>query len=304
MPELPEVETLKRGLERTILGKTIRSVQVRLPKMVSIGPGVVSNIRSGGTKKLGLFQKLLKGQKIKSIKRRAKMFIIDLAGPYTLLAHLKMTGQLIFAASGERKQVKLFNTDSSARLSLPHKYTHVIFAFTDGSQLYFNDMRQFGYLRLVRDSDLPSVRELREYGPEPLGKDFTLQYLKTQAKRRPGISIKQFLMEPRVIAGIGNIYSDEILYYAKIRPNRRVRSLSIPDWQAIFRNIPKVLKEAIKRGGSSVGDFFQIDGQEGTFGKKHMVYGRYGEYCYVCGSEIEKIKLGGRTSSYCPVCQK
>lgn len=304
MPELPEVETIRRGLRRTILGKTIRSVEVRLPKIVSLGPQVVSNIRRGGKKQAAEFEKILRGKTIRQISRRAKLFLIELSGDLLLLAHLKMTGQLIFARRGERKEVKLFNAANSPRLVLPHKYTHVIFAFTDGSHLYFNDLRQFGYLRLVQAADLRAVRELREYGPEPLSGKLTLAYLKTQGKKRPRLSIKQFLMEPKVLAGIGNIYSDEILYHAKLRPNRRVRSLAKADWQAVFQNIPKVLREAIRRGGSSVGDFFRIDGSEGRYGRKHMVYGRYGESCYTCGSQIEKLKLGGRTASYCPVCQR
>lgn len=221
-----------------------------------------------------------------------------------LLVHLKMTGQLIFARKGERKIIKIFNTENSRTAALPHQYTHVIFGFTDGSRLYYNDLRQFGYLRLVRDEELEQVRELREYGPEPLTADFTLAGFIKKAKKRPALTIKQFLVDPKVVAGIGNIYSDEILYWAKIRPNRRLRSLNRADWKAIFLSIPKVLKGAIRAQGSSVGDFFKVDGTEGRFGREHMVYGRYGEICYECGSTIEKMKLGGRTASYCPVCQR
>src|SRR3989344_3952060 len=143
MPELPEVETIRRGLERTVVGRTIKSVEVRTPKIISIGHKVVS------------------------IKRRAKMLIIDLSGPLTILVHLKMTGQLIFTKKREQKSVKILNAENSRRETLPHQYTHVIFSFSDGSRLYYNDLRQFGYLRLVRDEDMEHVRELAEYGPEP-----------------------------------------------------------------------------------------------------------------------------------------
>lgn len=304
MPELPEVETIKRGLTETVLGKKIKTVIVRLPKVVSLGPKVVSNIRIHSPRNIALFKKILKGQRVVRISRRAKMFLLKLSGPYTLLIHLKMTGQLIFAKKGERKMVKIFNTDNSPILFLPHKYTHAIFEFTDGARLYYNDLRQFGYLRLVKDEELVKVPDLAAYGPEPLSKDFTRDYLLVKAKRRPSLTVKQFLTDPEVVAGIGNIYSDEILYGANIRPSRRMRSLTKADLKALFQSIPKVLKKAVTAQGSSVGDFFKVDGSEGRFGRQHMVYARYGQICYECGSRIEKVKLGGRTASFCPVCQK
>ena len=304
MPELPEVETIRRGLNRTVVGKMIKDVEVRLPKIVSLGPAVVSNIRSNGTGKGEKFRKFLKNLKVESVKRRGKMLVLDLSGPFTLLIHLKMTGQLIYAKPGERKEVKIFNTQTSPRMALPHKYTHVIFDFADGSHLYFNDLRQFGYLRLVGDNALEQVREFREYGPEPLSERFSLAYLLERASRRPNLSVKQFLMEPKVVAGIGNIYSDEIFYWAGIRPDRKVRTLKKLEWRRIYLMIPKILKEALAARGSSVGDFFQVDGSEGKYGRKHRVYGRYGRRCHTCHGEIKKIKLGGRTASYCPVCQR
>src|SRR3990167_4517001 len=172
MPELPEVETIRRGLEKTIVGKKIAGVEVRLPKIVSIGPRVVSNIRKNSRAVAGKFRDLAVGHKITGVSRRAKMLMIDLSGPLTILVHLKMTGQMIFAKKKEKKSVKIFNAENSRRETLPHQYTHVIFSFSDGSRLYYNDLRQFGYLRLVRDEDLEHVRELAEYGPEPA--DLTL----------------------------------------------------------------------------------------------------------------------------------
>lgn len=304
MPELPEVETIRRGLEKTIRNKKIKAVEIRLPKIVSVGAKTVSNIRKASGKTANLFRQLLTGHKFIKIRRRSKMLILDLSGPLTLLIHLKMTGQLIYAKKSERKAVKTFNTPNSRTLTLPHKYTHVIFTFADGSHLYFNDLRQFGYLRLVKDEDVKNVKELNTYGAEPLSIDFTLDYLRGKAKARPKLSIKQFLIEPKVISGIGNIYSDEILFCAKILPNRRVRSLSNPDFATIYKCVPMILRKALKAQGSSVGDFFKVDGSEGTFKRQHKVYQRAGEACYDCGEIIEKIKLGGRTASYCPVCQK
>ena len=304
MPELPEVETVVRELRQRLRNKKIKEVRVIMPKMVAMGPATLSNLRKTDGSVASKFAKTLKGQKITDVKRRAKMIIIDLAGRFAILVHLKMTGQLIFTKKGEKKSVKIFNLENARREVLPHAYTHVIFQFSDGTRLFYNDMRQFGYVRVVRDEDLKSVKELAGFGPEPLSGDLTLNHLMEKARRRPGLSIKQFLMDPTVVAGIGNIYSDEILYWAALRPMRRLRSLNKEDFQAILKAIPKVLKQALKNGGSSVGDFFQVDGSEGTYGKKHMVYGRYGEYCKVCGEEIKRVKLGGRTGSYCPHCQK
>lgn len=303
MPELPEVETIRIGLEKAIKGKTIKAVEVRLPKIVAIGPQTVSNIRKNSPQTVQTFRRLLVGHRFVSIRRRAKVLMLDLSGPLTLLIHLKMTGQLIYAQKGEEKKVKLMNFANSPVLALPHKHTHVIFTFTDGAKLFFNDLRQFGYLRLVKDAEVKAVKELEEFGPEPLSPEFKLADLMARAKSRGGITVKQFLVDPKVVAGIGNIYSDEILYCAKIRPNRRARQLSPANFKMIYRCIRRVLKRAIQAQGSSVGDFFKADGTEGTFGKQHMVYGRYGANCRKCGSGIQKIKLGGRTSSYCPRCQ-
>ncbi len=331
MPELPEVETLKKGLEKSILGKKIADVEIRLPKIISLGPRTVSNIRKNSAQTVRTFRKLLIGQKIQAIKRRAKMLVIELSPRFflprpgkgerparhslrhqalaggersKLLIHLKMTGQLIYAKKGEKKIVKIYNAENAPTAELPHKYTHVIFHFADGSKLYFNDLRQFGYLRLVRGDELSQVKELAEFGAEPLSEEFKFEEFLAKAKRRAALTIKQYLMDPKVVAGIGNIYSDEILYCAKLRPHRRLRSLSKQDFQLVFKCIPAILKKAIKAQGSSVGDFFKVDGSEGRFGPKHMVYQRYGSPCKVCGEPIEKIKLGGRTSSYCPHCQR
>jgi formamidopyrimidine-DNA glycosylase len=304
MPELPEVETLKRGLQKNVIGKMIAKVEVRLPKIVAFGPETVSNVRKLSKENLKSFEKILTGQKIINIERRAKILIFKLSGPWSVLIHLKLTGQLIFAKKGEKKEIKIYNALDAPRAVLPHKYTHIIFEFTDKSRLFFNDLRQFGYLKLVRDKDLAEVKELKEFGPEPLAAEFKFADFLAKAKHRPGLKVKQFLVDPKVVAGIGNIYSDEILFWAKIRPNRALRSLALSDWKAIYQNIPRVLEKAIKAHGSSVGDFLKLDGSEGNFGQEHMVYQRYDEPCKKCGSKIEKLKIGGRTSCYCPKCQK
>ncbi len=305
MPELPEVETVVNELRPKLKNKTIKDVRILLPKMVAMGPGTLSNLRKPDESTPAKFRTTLKGKKITAVTRRAKLIIIDLAGKYAILVHLKMTGQLIFFGKKELdKQIKLFNIEKTPLVRLPTKSTHVIFEFTDGSKLFYNDFRQFGYLKLVTDKELPNVSELNNYGPEPLDKKFTLEVLKSIMARRPKAKLKQFLMDPNLIAGIGNIYSDEIMFYAKVKPTRLVKSLNPKETQLLYLGIKKILQDAVKHYGSSVGDFIRPSGDWGTYGLIHKVYGRAGQKCKVCGTMIKSLKLGGRTSSFCPNCQK
>ena len=275
--------------------------------MISVGPHTVSNIRKADVGKVRLFEKLLIGHRITSVKRRAKLLIFDFSGPLSMLVHLKMTGQFIFEDKALRKKThgkyRMLNKVNAPFVELPGKHTHVIFKFTDGSILYFNDVRKFGYLKIVRDNELNQVRELKEFGPEPLDKEFTISRFISAASKRPRGKIKLVLMDPKVVAGIGNIYSDEILFHAKVRPTRTVSSLSKKELAAVYKWIKPVLLKGIAAKGSSVGDFVRTDGTWGQMGKFHFVYGRKGQKCKKCGSTIESVKLGGRTGSFCPKCQ-
>ncbi|HVY67377.1 MAG TPA: bifunctional DNA-formamidopyrimidine glycosylase/DNA-(apurinic or apyrimidinic site) lyase [Patescibacteria group bacterium] len=318
MPELPEVQTVVSELNRKLKGLTIQSVAVNAPKMVAVGPAVVSNIRRVSGRKAAEFVRLLRGRKILGVRRRAKLLIFDLSaasprprrasGPLSLLVHLKMTGQFIFEDRRLRQKTggryRLFNNAHAPQVELPSKHTHVIIKFAGGSTLYFNDIRKFGYLKLVRGDMLDQVRELREYGPEPFDKKFTPAIFASALRRRGKSPVKLALMDPKVVAGIGNIYSDEILFHAKVRPARRTASLSRAEEAAIFRWIRPVLRQAIAAKGSSVGDFVRTDGSWGGMGKFHFVYGRRGQKCKRCGTLVAAVKLGGRTASYCPHCQK
>lgn len=327
MPELPEVETVVRELNRKLKNRTIKSVVVNAPKMISVGPKTISNKRQAAKHQVVKFVKLLQGKKVLGIKRRAKLIIINLSSPakggapspslgegkiektsFSLLVHLKMTGQFIFEDKKLRKKTggkyRLLNKPSAPLTQLPSKHTHVVFDFVDGSRLYFNDVRKFGYLKLVRDDEISQVKELKEYGPEPLDKKFTLQKFISQVQKRKKGKVKQVLMDNRVVVGIGNIYSDEILFLSGIRPERKVASIKQQELRKIYKNINIVLKKAIKAKGSSVGDFVRTDGKWGSMGKFHFVYGRSGQKCKKCGTIIESIKLGGRTASFCPKCQR
>src|SRR5258708_82877 len=305
MPELPEVETVVNELRLKLKNKKIKEVRVLMPKIVAMGPATLSNLRKSGEKVSAEFSKTLKGKTITAISRRAKMIIIDLAGKYAILIHLKMTGQLIFFDKKHlHKQIRLLNLTNYKPVRLPAKSTHVIFEFTDGSRLFYNDFRQFGYLKLVTDKELPLVSELQGYGPEPLDKRFSYKEFEKVLSKRPNAPLKSWLMDPTIIAGIGNIYSDEILFFAEVLPTRPVKSLKEPEKKLIFKGIKKVLQDAVSHYGSSVGDFVRPSGAWGTYGLLHKVYGRGGEKCERCATIKKRLNINGRTGSFCPKCQK
>ena len=308
MPELPEVQTIVNELNWKLKNKTIQSVIVNAPKMVAVGAATLSPKRRVKSYQVIKFIKSLQHQKILSVKRRAKLLIFDLSGPLSMLVHLKMTGQFIYEDKKLRAKTggkyKLLNRASAPLQQLPGKHTHVIFTFRDGSRLYFNDVRKFGYLKIVHDNEIDQVKELNEFGPEPLEKTFTLLTLYTAVHNVSKRTIKQALMDAKIVAGIGNIYSDEILFHAKVRPTRTVSSLTDKELSAVYKNIKPVLLKGIEAKGSSVGEFVRTDGTWGQMGKYHFVYGRKGEKCKKCGSIIEAVKLGGRTGSFCPKCQR
>lgn len=271
MPELPEVETIRRGLSKTIVGKTIADFTCDTRKMLN--------------HHLSSFRLVIKGARITEVRRRAKILALRLSHDRCLLIHLKMTGQLIFGGQ-------------------PNKFTHATFTFTDGSHLYFNDVRKFGWIRLYHCREVPGVFERLGLGPEPLDKRYTLGELRSALAKKPNVKIKQFLMDNSNVVGIGNIYSDEICYFAKVRPDRRVKSLKAKEIKLIFQGIKKILVEAIKYEGTSISDYVNVVGEAGAYTKKLKVYGRYGENCQKCGGEIKRLKMGGRSSSFCPKCQK
>ena len=270
MPELPEVETIRRGLAKNIIGKKIAGFDCDSPKMIN--------------RPLAEYKKTLIGRQIKAVERRAKMIIFDLSGDWRLFFHLKLTGQLVFSG--------------------PTRFTHATFLFSDKSHLYFNDIRKFGWVRLYRSRELEEKLEEMKLGPEPLNDDFTPAVFKTILKKKPNNKIKVFLMDPQNIVGIGNIYSDEICFFARVRPDRPVKTLTEKEITLLFKGIKKILNEAVKYEGTSVSDYVNALGEAGAYTKKLRVYRRYGQKCYLCKGVVRRLKLGGRTSSFCPNCQK
>lgn len=272
MPELPEVETIRRQLDKMLAGQIISRVEVRLPKIIKTP--------------LGAFKKSVAGAKIKGVTRRAKNLIIELNNGWSILTHLKLTGQLIYKPAAVSK------------------HTHVIFYFRDGHQLIYNDLRQFGYFKLIKTEDVPDFFLKEKIGPEPLAKDFSLADFMAIVKNKPRARIKQFLMDPKNIAGIGNIYSDEILFVSCVHPLRPNQTLKPAEVKVIYQAIKKILTEAIKYRGTSANDYLDAHGQEGKFFQRLKVYGREDENCPVCGGKIKRIKIGGRSAHFCLKCQR
>ncbi|NLT96443.1 MAG: DNA-formamidopyrimidine glycosylase [Clostridia bacterium] len=276
MPELPEVETVRRSLEPNLLNKTITEVKVFLPKLIKIPSGDAE-----------AFGRILTGRKFKAIKRRGKYLLLYLEPDWVLVIHLRMTGRLLYI----EKPVPV------------EKHTHFIFCLDDGNELRFHDVRQFGLIYLVQEKDLETIEGLKTMGPEPLSEDFTLECLKNSIKGKKQRA-KVFLLDQRCVAGIGNIYADEILFQAGIHPDRRVDTLRDDEKEALWRAIKDRLQAGVDHRGTSIKDYVDGFGQAGSFQNQLQVYGKYGEPCPRCGTIIQRTKSGGRTTSFCPRCQK
>jgi len=266
MPELPEVETIKRELEKAVLGKKITEVCVHHPKV----------IRQPSVEK---FKRGLNGVTIKKILRKAKVLILELSNEKSLVIHLKMTGQLIYPGDGRNSRVS--------------------FRLSNGKTLDFNDQRLFAELRLM--DDWRSLKFIQGLGPEPF--DITLeQFQEMLAKKKT--KIKPLLMDQGFICGIGNLYAAEMLFRSRIHPQRPASSLSEKEKAKLFQEIKDTLVEAIEHKGSSVDQYVQLSGQPGNYVQYHKVYDREGKLCLVCKAAVRRIALGGRGTYFCPKCQK
>lgn len=282
MPELPEVETIYLGLQKRIIGLEIKNIKLLQPKSF-IGDS-----------------KLLKGKKVLKVWRRAKILGIDLDG-LTLLIHLKMSGQLVF--QGKENFVGGHPTLDMIG-PMPHKHTRVVFEFNNGSHLYFNDLRRFGWIKVIGNSKLKIEKLLGNLGPEPLEKDFTWQILRTNLLRHRNMPVKVVLLDQKVVSGIGNIYASEACFNAKLDPRKKVGNLTDGQFKKLHKGIIKALSDGIRYGGSTRAHFVDAEGQKGYFLDYAFVYGRDKKPCKKCGSLIEKIQLVGRGTYWCKSCQK
>jgi formamidopyrimidine-DNA glycosylase len=290
MPELPEVETIKRELNRKIKGKTLEKLWTDHPKMV----------RDTSFDKL---EKEVQKAKIVKVFRRAKNLFLELSNGKSLWIHLKMTGHLLFKSKNPTlRELNFLEKDRF------NSYIHFIFHFTDGSQVAFSDLRKFGRIKLIKAKISEILKDPKKYGlekngPEPLSKKFSVQKLREILKKR-NKAIKLILMDQSLLAGIGNIYASEILFHAKIKPTRKAGKLTKKEIKKLYISIKKILTRAIKNKGSSVNDYRDLSGKKGKFQNLLKVYGRTGKKCYSCGRIIKRIKQGQRSTFFCPCCQK
>jgi len=289
MPELPEVETVRRGLHTLIIGKIVASVRHDTPKSFPNAPHDVDAFLVGAT--------------IADVRRRAKVLLIDLSSSYTLVTHLKMTGQLVFVGSADERFGAGHPNDSLIN-QLPDTSTRVTLTFADGSHVYFNDQRKFGWMKLIPTVQVPTMAFMQKVGPEPLEDDFTPDQFAARFVRRPGTSIKAALLDQTVVAGAGNIYADESLWGAHIHPKRLVKSITAAEFTALYTELRAVMNLAIEKGGSTNQNYVNAEGKRGSYMDFARVFRREGLECLRCGEVIIKFKAAGRGTHVCPTCQQ
>lgn len=301
MPELPEVETIVNDLKKKVIGRKIKSVWFDSPRQIFIKK-ISSGPRLIRAPKVQEFEKQIRNLKIENIKRRGKNILIYLSPGKLLLVHQKMTGHLLYGRwrIQNKKPVSLLG---GAMREKVNDYIHVIFFLDNGWQLALSDLRKFAKLVLGSKNEVEGLEELKKLGPEPLEKNFDFRKFQQALRGKKG-KIKQVLMDQSVISGIGNIYSDEILWLAKIHPFRPANQLKNLELEKIFRFIKEVLKKAVKLRGTSVSDFRDPEGKSGHYANHLYVYQREGEKCPRCKNVIKRLKMGGRSAHFCPHCQK
>jgi formamidopyrimidine-DNA glycosylase len=287
MPELPEVETVRSGLHALLPGRSVEAVEFDWPKSF---PNATTNV-----------EQFLVGARITNVRRRAKVLFIDLSTKYSLVIHLKMTGQLVFQSKTERFGAG--HPSDSLIGELPDKSTRVTLKFTDGSRLFFNDQRKFGWMRLLPTAEILSLDFFKKVGPEPLSSEFNWQALKERLRRRPNSTIKAVLLDQAIVAGIGNIYADESLWRAKIHPQTAVKDLTDKEIKKLHEELIFVLELAIEKGGSSDKNYVNAEGKKGSYMSFARVFRRDGQPCPRCGTIIIKIRQASRGTHICPHCQ-
>jgi len=272
MPELPEVETVRRGLEKLILGKKISNIEIHYPKMIKTD--------------LEQFQKEMPGQVIQSMGRRGKYLLFYLSDK-VLISHLRMEGKYFYYPDQVPER----------------KHAHILIHFEDGGTLVYEDVRKFGTMELLAPELLEAYFISKQLGPEPTEQDFDLGRFKLALKRSKK-PIKSHLLDQTLVVGLGNIYVDEVLWRAKVHPARISQSLTAQEARKVHDETIKVLGQAVEKGGSTIRTYTNAFGEDGTMQEFHQVYDKTGQACSRCGSIIEKIQLGGRGTHFCPECQR
>lgn len=288
MPELPEVETVRRGLHDLIIGKKIAAVQeIDSPKSFPNSSHDVAQFVIGAT--------------VTDVRRRAKVLLIELSTQYTLVTHLKMTGQLVFVGAD---RFGAGHPNDSLVGELPDRSTRVIMTFTDETQLFFNDQRKFGWMKVYPTAEVPAIDFMQRVGPEPFDEQFTSKEFIQRMRRRNNTTIKAAILDQTVLAGVGNIYADESLWGAQIHPATRVRDVSDAQLATLLDEIRTVMAIAIEKGGSTDKNYVNAEGKKGSYIDFARVFRREGLSCPRHSDVvIEKIKVAGRGTHICPVCQ-
>lgn len=315
MPELPEVETIRRGLGRIIVGRTVKGVEnFNSAKSFPNVPGDVEQFLLAAT--------------VLAVRRRAKVLLIDLSTEYTLVIHLKMTGQLVWIAGTSQQASFTGKSDGGEFTSpvsggdepllryggghpsdsfihtLPDNTTRERIDFTDGSHLYFNDLRKFGWMKLYPTLEVPNINFMQKVGPEPLEDAFTSKEFISRIRRRNGTTIKAAILDQTVLAGVGNIYADESLWSTKLHPATRVRDVTDVQLAELLTNIKAVMNLSIEKGGSTDKNYVDAEGKKGSYLQFANVFRREGQPCPRHPDVlIEKIRVAGRGTHVCPVCQ-
>ena len=274
MPELPEVETLRRQMEKALVGRRILRVEVRFGGKILPSPAA--------------FVKAVTGARFNAFGRRAKLLLTHLSNGWTIITHLKMTGSYLLKKEGEPAS----------------KHAHVVFHLDKKERLWFEDIRKFGFLKLVKTTDLERLYEKEGYGPEPLDPSFTFKKFKMCVTSRPNKKIKPLLLDQGCIAGIGNIYADEACWHAMVHPERTVGSLTEKELKGVYDGAVKALRASVKRLGSSSDNYRDLYGKKGGNVPHLWVYGRDGQPCRRCGTPLKKMWVAQRGAHYCPVCQR
>jgi formamidopyrimidine-DNA glycosylase len=288
MPELPEVETVRIGLQQFLPGRQVTNVSHDWPKGF---PNAETDVNT-----------FLLGATVTAVRRRAKVLLIDLNTNYTLVIHLKMTGQMVFRSAHEHFGAG--HPNKSLVGALPDKSTRVTFTFADKSQLFFNDQRKFGWIRLLPSPEVDNLDFFQKVGPEPLAADFTATAFIQRLLKRPKSGIKAVLLDQTIVAGIGNIYADESLWGAKIHPQTLVQDITKTQLETLFHALQAVLRLSIEKGGSTDRNYVNAEGKSGSYLTFANVFRREGKACPRCGTTIIKTRVAGRGTHLCPHCQK
>lgn len=288
MPELPEVETVRRGLLRLVVGKRVGAVRaIDSPKSFPNDPTSVNEFMIGAI--------------ITDVRRRAKVLLIDLSTDYTLVIHLKMTGQLVYRG---KERFGAGHPNDSLIGELPDRSTRVEITFSDDEKVFFNDQRKFGWIKLFPTIEVPNIDFMQRVGPEPLEDSFTSSEFIPRIRRRQNTTIKAAILDQTVLAGVGNIYADESLWGAKIHPATRVRDVTDEQLALLLKEIKYVMNLAIEKGGSTDRNYVNAEGKRGSYIDFARVFRKEGQACPRCGRIVEKTRVAGRGTHLCPICQR